>query len=63
MYRYEYVSVEEKFMKNTCFWGYREIINEYAEKGWRYVGYMPTAQTREGRVYTIDLIFEKKIEE
>lgn len=63
MYQYEYVSVEEKFMKNPCFWNYRKIISEYGEKGWRYVGYVPSAQTREGRIYQIDLIFEKKVEE
>ncbi len=63
MYQYEYVSVEGRLMKNPYFFGYQDIINEYAEKGWRYVGYMPTGQNGHGKVYQIDLIFERKIEE
>lgn len=63
MYQYEYVSVEGKLMKDPCFWGYRQIIDEYAAKGWRYAGYVPTAITGEGRIYKIDLIFEKECRE
>ena len=67
MYRYEYETV-------TCQldgWGlgggnvysvgnYRDMINERAKNGWRYVGYIPTAQRGTGHVEEMDLIFEKE---
>lgn len=63
MYRYTYVRVEGKVMKEPCFWDYRKVIDQYAAEGWRYVGYIPTAMALDGRVYNVDLIFEQKAEE
>ena len=41
--------------------GHREIINDYASKGWRYVGWFPTNSSNiiEGLIEEVDLIFEK----
>jgi hypothetical protein len=36
----------------------RKIIDEYAEKGCRYVGVIPTVMTDYGKVKNMDLIFE-----
>lgn len=37
-----------------------EIMNSYAEKGFRYVGYIPvTYETGQNRIKQMDLIFEK----
>ena len=34
---------------------HREIIDEYAAKGWRYVGYLPTMFSGEGGTKEVDL--------
>lgn len=67
MYKYEYETV-------SCSlggWGlgsgnvyeiedYREIINNRAREGWRYVGYIPRRQRGTGHVEELDLIFERE---
>ena len=40
---------------------HREIITTYAEKGYRYIGFIPTEATSYGRYLRIDLIFEKDV--
>ena len=35
------------------------VIDEYAKKGFRYVGYIPTHMDTYGKLRSIDLIFEK----
>lgn len=68
MYTYEYETVSCDFGG----WGfvsgnvysidnYRSIINQRAEDGWRYVGYIPTMQRGTGHIQELDLIFEKEI--
>lgn len=37
---------------------HREIIDEYALKGYCYAGYVPTGMDAYGKVNLIDLIFE-----
>ena len=37
---------------------HRKIIDEYAAKGYQYVGYIPTNMTRYGQILSMDLIFE-----
>lgn len=57
MYQYEFVELQSGilFDSNTA---YRKTIQRYAEKGWRYVGYMPRKYT--GVIpTTLDLIFER----
>ncbi len=66
MYRYEY----EKVDCNINGWGpfagnaygigdYKDIINERARNGWRYIGFVPTKQRGTGHIEEIELIFEK----
>ncbi|MBQ7337237.1 MAG: DUF4177 domain-containing protein [Clostridia bacterium] len=38
---------------------HRMVIDEYAKKGFRYVGYIPTHMDTYGKLRSIDLIFEK----
>lgn len=61
MKKYEYVSVKigSKGPKSE---NYRKIIDEYALKGYKYVGYVPTEFSIffEGQIKQIDLIFEKE---
>lgn len=40
---------------------HRDIINEYVQKGYRYIGYVPTEITGSGELIKIDLIFEKDV--
>lgn len=40
---------------------HREVIAEYAAKGYRYVGLIPTEVNNYGRYIKIDLIFEKDV--
>lgn len=59
MKKYEYVSVKVgTFFYYSARTAYREIIDKYAIKGYKYVGFVPTKQTGYGRIVTIDLIFE-----
>ena len=49
MKQYEYVNVVLEGLR--------------AAEGWRYVGYIPTYETFYGQTGSIDLIFEKDVEE
>ena len=40
--------------------GHRQIIEQYADKGYRYVGFIPVKFGPSGKTLAIDLIFEKK---
>lgn len=35
-----------------------KIIDEYAEKGYRYIGFIPTDISDYGKIKAMDLIFE-----
>lgn len=60
--RYEFVRISTMgaglFSNKTE--GHKEIINEYASKGYRYVGWFPSKSSNilEGVLEEVDLIFE-----
>lgn len=67
MYKYEY----EKVSCDLNGWGmfsgnvygiddYKKIIEEKANNGFRYVGFIPTKQRGTGHIEELELIFEKK---
>lgn len=61
MKKYEYVTLDTKvglFSSRSA--NYREIIDSYASKGYRYVGWLPTKTSNllSGVPEEIDLIFE-----
>lgn len=61
--KYEYVNISTSgkgFFSNKTV-EHREIIDEYAAKGYRYVGWFPTKSSNliEGVIEEVDLIFEK----
>lgn len=60
MKKYEYVHIKlSKFMGAKIEdHQHRKIIKEYAEKGYRYVGYIPTIMSDYGKIKEMDLIFE-----
>ena len=41
---------------------HREEINNKAENGWKYVGFIPTYISEAGQLQEIDLVFERDIE-
>ena len=61
MYQYEYVtlSLEKKGLTKTALTEHRAIIDDYAQKGYRYVGYIPTKEIGYGVLAEVDLVFEK----
>ena len=59
MKQYEYVSVHIGKLFGAASEEHRKIINDYAAKGWRYVGFIPTNMNDYGKLKDIDLIFEK----
>ncbi|MBQ8640605.1 MAG: DUF4177 domain-containing protein [Clostridia bacterium] len=64
MKKYEYVSlsIDGWIFGSNCE-EHRQIIDAYAEKGYRYVGYIPTHVNTNGRMTDIDLIFKIDTEE
>ena len=60
MYQYEYVALNvEKGMIKVTLTEHRAIIDEYAQKGYRYVGFIPTKVSGGGVPIQVDLVFEK----
>jgi len=62
MMQYEYVTVK---IKKAGLWSYRytqhrELIDEYAKKGYRYVGFVPTNLVGYGQMAEMDLVFEMR---
>lgn len=63
MKKYEYVSVHVgKGMLGSKIEEHRKIIDEYAANGYRYAGYVPILMDSNGKLYDIDLIFEREAE-
>lgn len=58
MKKYEYVSIDVDGFFFAGSKEHRQIIDEYAAKGYRYVGFIPTEMTSHGKILTMDLIFE-----
>ena len=56
--KYEYVSVHIGKLVGAKSEEHRQIIDEYAKKGYRYVGYIPTVISDYGKIKDMDLIFE-----
>ena len=58
MKKYEYVSLKLGNVLSERSESHREIIDKYAEMGYRYVGFVPTNFGPHGKIIHIDLIFE-----
>lgn len=43
--------------------GHREIIREWAGKGWSYGGFLPTEQLGDGFISEVELIFYREVPE
>lgn len=58
MKKYKYVNVYIGRFIGAKSEEHRDIINQYAAKGYRYVGYIPTKISEKGMIKAIDLVFE-----
>ena len=58
MKRYEYVNVKIGKFIGAKSEEHRQIIDEYASKGYRYVGYIPTEIRDQGTIKSMDLVLE-----
>lgn len=61
MKKYEYVSLHVGRFIGAKSKEHRQIIEEYAQKGYRYVGYIPTNMSDYGKIKDMDLVFEMDI--
>lgn len=60
MKKYEYVNVHIGKFCGAKSEEHRGIIDEYAAKGYRYVGYIPTNISDYGKIKDMDLVFERE---
>lgn len=62
MYQYQYEEIETGggMWINNADCGHRAIIDEYAKRGWRFAGFVPTRFSSYGGIKAIDLVFEKE---
>ena len=58
MKKYVYVNININAFIGAGSEEHRQIIDEYAAKGYQYVGYIPTDISDYGKIKKIDLIFE-----
>ncbi|MGN1031089.1 MAG: DUF4177 domain-containing protein [Butyricicoccaceae bacterium] len=61
MKKYEYVNVHIGKFVGAKSEEHRQIIDEYASKGYRYVGFVPTDMNDYGKIKKMDLIFETDV--
>lgn len=62
MKKYEYVNINiDRVFMGSGSDEHRQIIDEYAAKGYRYVGYIPTEIAPHGKIVEMDLIFETDV--
>ncbi len=61
MKKYEYVELKIGRFLGAKSVEHQKIIDEYAAKGYRYVGYIPTVIRDDGTITTMDLVFEKDV--
>lgn len=60
---YEYIFVETALGGFFSSPQHREMINDYAEQGWRLVQVLPFAYNSHGKPTEYEIIFERQIEE
>ncbi len=61
MKQYEYVSIKISKLIGARSEEHRAIIDEYAQKGYHYVGFVPTELSDYGKIKVMDLVFERDV--
>ncbi|MFA7375938.1 MAG: DUF4177 domain-containing protein [Acholeplasmataceae bacterium] len=59
-YAYETVNIKGVFLPNLSI-DHRSLIDSYAKKGYRFVGFIPTKIDDYGKIKEMDLIFERSL--
>ena len=59
-YTYIELECENKKATSSLVTGHREIIDEHAKNGYRYVGYIPLKMGPSGKILSMELILEKE---
>jgi hypothetical protein len=62
MYEYIFVRVQTQAMFSREI-PYKEMIQDYARMGYRFVSAIPARENMEGVTYAYDLVFEKPVDE
>lgn len=62
MKQYEYAQIHIGRMDGSKSGEIRQAIDDYAAKGYRYAGFVPTRENDRGRTTDMELIFEKDVE-
>lgn len=60
-YKYEHIKIGGTLGVGVGFidnFQHRDVIDDYAKKGYKYVGYFPTNITSGGIITQVDMIFE-----
>lgn len=58
MKRYEYVRIKGDKFVGAKYYEHQKVIDEYALKGFSYVGFIPVNIAEYGKFKEMDLIFE-----
>ena len=61
IYEYVIVKLKNNVVKDAITIEHRNIINDFAAKGYSYVGFVPTRLGPSGKIVEMDLIFETEI--
>lgn len=61
MKKYAYVNIHINKFIGARSEEHRKIIDDYAARGWKYVGYIPTIISDYGKIKDLDLIFEMDV--
>lgn len=61
MKQYEYVCLHTGRFIGAVSEEHRQIIDEYAAKGYRYAGFIPAKMSDYGKIIDMDLVFEKDV--
>lgn len=54
-----YFKERNLYVTNAELNGHQEVIKEYVEKGYKYIGFIPVKFGASGKTLAIELIFEK----
>lgn len=63
MYQYKFLEIKAKVKIGFHFEGFKELIEEHASNGWRFVTAIPVESQGTGWISVLSLVFEKKMDE
>lgn len=60
--QYEFIKMSMKNSRPGCahLQGYREIIEDFASKGYKFLNWLPVKQGASGKILEIELVFGKE---